>query len=197
MTTSTLQKTRRRDAKLENAIIDVAWAELLKRGYAGLTMESVAAGACTSRTVLARRWNGKATLAGAAVRRQLARQPLEITDHGDIRAELLEYLDRLGKLSEIIATTYSLLSDSSFLDSYPSSKDLRKALITEGTDNLAVILRRAAERGEINSAKLIPPVESLLRDLIAHHILINGKAPSEALRITWVDSLFLPLVASP
>ena len=53
---------RHRGAELEHAILEAAWLELEERGYAGLTMEAVAERSGTSRTVLARRWDGKAAL---------------------------------------------------------------------------------------------------------------------------------------
>lgn len=194
MPTPTSSKKRRRDGELENAIIEVAWAELLKRGYAGLTMESVASAARTSRPVLARRWNGKAALAVAAVRHQLASKPFQAPDRGNVRTELLEYLDQVSDLAAIINTVFSMLSDASFRESYPSAHELRQTLIDGRTDNLVLILHRAADRGEIDAAKLIPAVHSLLSDLIGHYILIHGKAPPKTLRATWVDALLLPLV---
>ncbi|KAA0892863.1 TetR/AcrR family transcriptional regulator [Pusillimonas sp. ANT_WB101] len=192
----TSSKKRRRDAELENAIIEVAWAELLKRGYAGLTMESVAAAASTSRPVLARRWNGKATLAVAAVSHQLAIKPINVPERGNVRTELLDYLDQVSDLAPIINIIFSMLSDTSFRESYPSAPELRHRFIAGRADSLKLILHRAAKRDEIDTEKLIPAIESLLSDLIGHYILINGKAPPKTLRVTWVDALLLPLVRS-
>jgi len=53
---------RRRGAALEAAILDAAWAELVAAGYAGLTMEAVAARAQTSRPVISRRWPDRAAI---------------------------------------------------------------------------------------------------------------------------------------
>lgn len=194
MRTSSTVKTRRRGADLERAIIEVAWAELLDRGYAGLTMEAVAAGALTSRSVLARRWDGKAALALAAIRHQLAKHPLAVPDRGNLRTELLEYLDRVSDLAAIIGAIYSLLSNGAFSETYASPQELRQALNGDRTDSLALILRRAADRHEIDPAKLSPPIETLLNDLIRHHILMNKSAPPKDLRAAWVDAIFLPLV---
>ncbi len=47
---------------------------------------------------------------------------------------------------------------------------------------LAAILQRASERGEIDGKKLIPAVETLLRDLFRYYVMMNLSAPPPALR---------------
>jgi len=53
-------------AALEEALLDAAWAELLRAGYEALTYEAVAERARTSRAVLYRRWPTKRDLVLAA-----------------------------------------------------------------------------------------------------------------------------------
>ncbi|MGB6105613.1 MAG: TetR/AcrR family transcriptional regulator [Pusillimonas sp.] len=187
-------KTRRRGAGLDEAIIEAAWAELVEHGYAGLTMETVATRARTSRSVLARRWDGKAALAIAAIRHQLAKHPLNVPDRGSIRKELLEYLDRLSDLAPLLGVIFSVSLNGVFSETYASPQALRQALNEGRVDNLGLILRRAVERHEIDPAKLAAPIETLLNDLIRHHVLMNRSAPSKSLRAAWVDKIFLPLV---
>jgi len=185
---------RRRGAELEDAILEAAWLELTEHGYAGLTMEAVAKRAGTSRPVLARRWEAKAPLAIAAIRRQLAKYPIDVPDRGDLRTELLEYLKQAADRTSGIAAAFTLLSSEYFTENLSKPKDLHAA-ITEGQGrSLASILDRAAARGEIDPKKLTPPVASLLSDLFRLHAIMNFSAPPPALRKAWVDSLFLPLV---
>ncbi|AFK64412.1 TetR family transcriptional regulator [Advenella kashmirensis WT001] len=82
----------------------MAWDKLVEHGYTSLTMEMVASAALTSRSVLARRWTSKAALVMAAIKYQLSRQPPQVSDQGDVRVELLEYLQRLGNFAPIFAT---------------------------------------------------------------------------------------------
>jgi AcrR family transcriptional regulator len=185
---------RRRGADLEQAILDAAWSEMAERGYAGMTMEAVAERAGTSRPVLARRWVGKAPLAIAAIRQQMAKHPLKVKDRGNLRAELLEYLDRASDRASGIGAAFSLFSSEYFAESASAPKDLRAALIEGEVRTLSAILDRAADRGEIDPKKLIPPVASLLSDLFRYHAIMNFAAPPPALRKTWVDAIFLPLV---
>jgi AcrR family transcriptional regulator len=185
---------RRRGADLEQAILEAAWFELAERGYSGLTMEAVAEKAGTSRPVLARRWDGRAPLAVAAIRQQMAKHPLEVPDRGNLRTELLEFLDRVSDRASEIAVAFTLFSSEYFTESRSVPKDLRAALIQGKVQPLSVILERAAERGEVDPKRLIPPVASLLSDLFRHHVIMNFSVPPPALRKAWVDTVFLPLV---
>jgi AcrR family transcriptional regulator len=189
-------KERRRGTELEDAVLEAAWLELSERGYAGLTMEAVAERAGTSRPVLARRWEGKAPLAVAAIRRQMAKHPLDVPDRGDVRMELLEFLKRTAERTSGITAVFSLLSAEYLSGDASSPKDLRAALVQGETQCLSAILDRAVQRGEIDGRKLAPPVGSLLTDLFRHHVIMNFSAPPPALRKAWVEAVFLPLVGT-
>ncbi|WP_371579520.1 TetR/AcrR family transcriptional regulator [Streptomyces sp. NBC_01314] len=58
---------RPRDAARDEAILDAAREVLLRDGYAGLSMEKVAAAAGVGKPTLYRRWSSKAALVGDAV----------------------------------------------------------------------------------------------------------------------------------
>ncbi len=187
-------KTRRRGATLEHAIINVAWKKLLEHGYTNLTMEMIATAANTSRSVLARRWESKSALILAALQHQLAKHPRHVPDMGDVRSELLEYLNRLGVFAPIFATINALFENEAFRKKFASPAELRMALRAGRPDNLDLIYERAAVRGEIDPNKINPVIQTLLRDLLRHHVMMYRCAPPESLRIAWVDSVFLPLV---
>lgn len=189
-----LMKERRRGADLEQALLEAAWEELEEHGYAALTMESVAARAGTSRPVLARRWDGKAALAIAAIRQQMAKYPLTVEDCGDLRTELLEFLDHLSNRARGIAAVFTLFTSEYFQNGSTKPQDLRTALLEGNTDALAPILDRAVGRGEVDPEKLFPPVVTLLIDLFRHHAIMSFSLPSPTLRTAWVDTIFLPLV---
>ncbi|SOC18354.1 TetR family transcriptional regulator [Alloalcanivorax xenomutans] len=187
-------KGRRRGADLEAALLEAAWTELTERGYSGLTMEGVANRAGTSRPVLARRWNHKAELAIAAIRQQMAKHPMAVADRGDLRTELLEYLELASTRAKGIAAVFTLFSSEYFQDTSSTPQDLRTALLAGGKETLRALLDRAVERGEILEQNLAPPVDTLLGVLFRHHVLMTFSPPPEALRTAWVDRIFLPLV---
>jgi AcrR family transcriptional regulator len=185
---------RRRGAELEEAILEAAWLELTERGYAGLTMESVAERAGTSRPVLARRWDGKAQLAISAIRQQMTKHPVEVPDRGNLRTELLEFLERASDRAVGVAAAFTLFSSEYFAETSSVPKDLRAALIHGRVQSLPAILERAVKRGEVDPQKLVPPVAFLLSTLFREHVIMNFSAPPPALRKAWVDTVFLPLV---
>lgn len=187
-------KERRRGSALEDAILDAAWVELDTHGYAGLTMEAVAVRAGTSRPVLARRWDTRAVLAVAAIRRQVSRYPIEVEDRGDVRTELLELLERASERARASVAIFTLFATAYFGETGSSPQDLRDALIKGEADALAAIHERAVRRGEIDMQKLVPPVTTLLNDLFRHHAIMTFAPPSPELRQAWVDDVFLPLV---
>jgi AcrR family transcriptional regulator len=187
-------KERRRGADLEEALLEAAWAEITERGYAGLTMEGVAARAGTSRPVIARRWDSKAELTIAAIKQQMGKYPMDVGDRGDVRTELLEFLERSSARSVGIAAAFTLFSSDYFQANSSTPQKFRAALTEGQTSPLAAILDRAVARGEIDREKLIPPIVSLLGDLFRHHAIMTFSPPPPALRTAWVDSIFLPLV---
>lgn len=185
---------RRRGTALERAILEAAEAEIEERGYAGLTLEAVAARAGTSRPVLARRWPTRAALAIAAIRLQMSRHPLEVEDRGSVRVELLERLERASGRARATAAIFTLFATEYFGETNSSPQDLRNTLRLGEADSLSEILDRAVARGEIDADRLIPPVPTLLDDLFRCHVIMTFSPPSSELRETWVDRVFLPLV---
>jgi AcrR family transcriptional regulator len=189
-----LMTERRRGADLEHALLEAAWAELTNNGYAGLTMEGVAERAGTSRPVIARRWDGKAPLAIAAIRQQMAKHPLEVLDRGNLRTELLEFLERASERAGAIAAAFTLFTSEYFSEISSNPEGLHKALIQGEVEIFAAILKRALARGEVAPEKLVPPVTTLIADLFRYHVVMNFAAPPDDLKEAWVDMLFLPLV---
>lgn len=189
-----MMKERRRGEELEEALLEAAWAELNEQGYAGLTMEAVASRAGTSRPVLARRWPTKSALAVAALRLQMGRHPVSVGDMGDIRTELLEFLDLASERARTAIAVFTLFATAYFGETDSSPEDLRRALIDGEANALTDILDRAIQRRQIDAAKLKPPITTLLGDLFRHHALMTYSPPPPDLRMAWVDDVFLPLV---
>ncbi|WP_203561221.1 TetR/AcrR family transcriptional regulator [Jiella pacifica] len=187
---------RRRGRDLERAILGAAWLELADHGYAGLTMDGVAKRAGTSRPVLARRWEGKAELAVATIRHQMAKHPLDVPDSGNVRTELIDYLERASARASGIAAAFTLFHSEYFSEGSSAPKDLHEALARGETRSLSLILDRAVGRRQVDPDKLTPPVASLLGDLFRYHVVMHFKPPPQALRQDWVDTIFLPLVRS-
>jgi AcrR family transcriptional regulator len=186
--------TRRRGAALEDALLEAAWAELVDRGYAGLTMESVAKRAGTSRPVLARRWETPSDLAIAALRRYHKNNPIEAPDLGEIRAELIVLLQRFSDRGARIMTTVMLNMSEYFIETGSSIADIRDRII--GDSKLKDVLERAVARGELDPRKLTARISTLPVDLVRHEVIMTRKPVSTETIEEILDTIFLPLAAT-
>ncbi len=187
---------RRRGAQLEDAILDAAWAELVERGYSGLTLEGVAQRAGTSRPVLYRRWPSRATLATAALGRHIAQNPIVVPNLGRLRDEVCLLLRRLSDRArpDVIRLVFDMQKD--LTDQHSSLADMRAHLRAQIVDSdiMQTILGRAIDRGEIAAARLTPRIVSLPTDLARHEILMTFEPLSDEAIKEIVDQVFLPLV---
>ena len=173
-----VDKSRRRGAVLEQAILDAAWAELAAVGYADLTMAGVAARAGAAKSVLYRRWPDKAEL----VRSVLAQRSPQLGEPkltGDLRQDVLCVLDG-------VIAGYRELKILDGLDPALSTR-LRQERVKEATGQLADALAAAG----IDPATVNPRVLRLPIDLVTHD-LVTGTGTTDPREIT--DDLFLPLL---
>ncbi len=184
--------TRRRGAALEAALLNAAWDELRTTGYARLTLEAVAERAGTSRPVLARRWRSRPELVIAALRRHRPALSGRVPDTGSLRGDVLALLRRASAaLREIGPETLSgLLTDRVAIDSRPR---IQAEVFQIGTGVMAAILKRAAERGEIQD-RIPPRVVTLPTDLFRHEFFVTQSPPEDQAIIEIVDDVFLPRV---
>jgi len=185
---------RRRGKALEDAVLDAAWCELLEAGYAKFTMEAVAARARTSRPVLYRRWPNRADLAIAALRHSMFKHPLNIPNTGNIRSDLIALLQQFSEKRALFAASVSLQMNEYFSETNTTMADLRTSILQGGHSQLAVVLARGVDRGEIDRSKLTPRIASLPADLLRHEVLMTLKPVSKAVITEFIDDIFLPLV---
>ena len=188
---------RRRGARLEDAILDAAWAELVERGYPGLTLEGVAKRAGTSRPVLYRRWSSRTALATAALGRHIEQNPIVVPDLGSVRDEICLLLRRLSDRArpDHVRLVFDMQKD--LADEHSNLADMRAHLRAQlvAPDIMQTILGRAIDRGEVAAARLTPRIVALPTDLARHEILMTFETLSDEAIKEIVDEVFLPLVS--
>jgi AcrR family transcriptional regulator len=183
---------RRRGIALEDAILDATWAELNELGYAGMTLESVAKRAGTSRPVLSRRWPSRSRLATAALARQAKLNPVSIPDMGSARDELVLLLRHMS--DRVRPNSIQLAFDMSrdLAEEGSNFRNVREE-ISDG-ELVRTLLKRGVDRGELDPARLTPRNIALPTDLARHDILMTGKPLSDDVIREIVEDVFWPLV---
>ncbi|MFI1917824.1 TetR/AcrR family transcriptional regulator [Nocardia sp. NPDC020380] len=185
---------RRRGAELEEALLAAAWDVLREHGYAGFTLEAVAARAGTSRPVLARRWAGRHDLLHATITYASRMRPIFAPQTGSLRGDLIALLRELNNSRLDLATAMGVQLGGYFQETGSTLADLREVSLTGQSTVVDDILAEAIERGEIDPAKLTPRLRTLPVDLLRHHVFMTLQPMSEDDIVDIVDSIFLPLV---
>ena len=189
-------RRRRRGPQLESALLDAAWNELVEVGFAGLTMESVAARAKTGIAVLYRRWANKDQLVFAAIERYGQAHPVEIPDTGSLRGDLLALLSGMSRAR----ATFMAVAAAAGFSGLLASTGLTPAQAREklfGDQRIRgdqIIYRRAHDRGEIDLGRIPSAVLTMPFDLVRHDLLMNLEPVKPARIASIVDEIFLPLV---
>jgi AcrR family transcriptional regulator len=153
-------------------------------------MEGVAVRAGTSKGVLYRRWPNRAELSLAAYRHHRGSVTDQIPDTGDLRQDVMAVLRHMGRNSEEMSpeTLYGMLAE---LRTMPAAL----AEVLPGV--MMTILRRAADRGEVDVARVTPRIAALPGDLYRHQFLVTGRPGSDDFLSEIVDEIFLPLLRTP
>jgi AcrR family transcriptional regulator len=186
-------QTRRRGAALEEAILRAAVDELTESGYAGLTMDKVAARAGTNKNAIYRRWPNRLELGIAAYRQLTTTVPLP--DTGSLRGDALELLRQANRYwsSPLGGILRELLSAAG------GAAELLARLQDQSGDAAAApwltILGRAIARGEVAPEALHPRVATVAIVLLRNEFVVRGvpAAPDDVL-VEIVDEVYLPLV---
>lgn len=190
-------RPRRRGEQLRDAILQATLDELAERGYAGLTVEAVAARARTGKASVYRRWPTRVELVMAAVAHAAVPDPASPPDTGNLRDDVLALLRRTAELLAGPAgeALRGVLSD--VLDDPRRMAEIRRG--TQGGARRAMreVCRRAVARGEIDAAAVTPRRVEAGMALLRHHFLVEGVPIPDALIVEIVDDVVLPLLRAP
>jgi len=187
--------TRRRGEELEWAILHAAAEELREVGYAGMTMDRVAARAGTNKNAIYRRWPHRAAL-GIAAYRHLTDAVIPHPDTGTLRGDALEMLRRANETwsSPYGAILRGLLAAAA--DDPQLLTLMRERSGAETMDRVwLAMLERAAVRGEAPASAVHLRVATTPMMLLRAEYAMRGvpSVPDEVV-VEIVDEVFLPLV---
>jgi AcrR family transcriptional regulator len=186
------RQPRRRGDVLNSAIFEATFSELAEVGYPKLTMERVAQRAGASKASVYRRWPSRMELVLDAVH-HLAPDPTDTPDTGSLRGDALAFMRTAAKLlagpgGEALR---GLLGDA--LTDASRTLELRRHSRGTGHRIMEEIVRRAIERGEINTDAVTPRRLDVAQAMLREQFLFHGSPIPDAAIVEIVDETVLPL----
>jgi AcrR family transcriptional regulator len=180
-----------RDGAIRSAILQV----LAESGYAGLTMDAVAAAAGVGKATIYRRWRTKSDLVADAVA-ELSSTSIEAPDTGSLEGDLRVLLRWLvGAVNGPLgAATLSLLS------ALPHEPGLREAFNTGPMGAWGATFRtvweRAEARGEVHEPIAGTAVSATASAPILQRWLFGAEPVTEAFADEVLADVVLPLISA-
>ncbi len=165
------RRGRPRDPEVDQAILQTTLKLLTEHGYAGLSVERVAAEAGVGKTTIYRRYTTKEQLAAAAVgalKDELEPPPDtgdSLNDIVEMLARSLEMLERGPGFAMIGALLVEERRNPELIELF------RQRIIRPRRDDVIMVLQRGVERGEIRAdADLAMATNAILGAILANHI---------------------------
>lgn len=141
---------RRRSATAHLAILEATWAEVVEKGYAGLTVEGIAARAGVGKQTVYRWWPSKAAVLLEALKARTA-QTSDFPDTGDIAADLE---GQITGVAEFLAADGGVVFRALIAGAQSDpelAEDIRRQVIAPRTQACGERLAKAQAAGEIRA----------------------------------------------
>jgi AcrR family transcriptional regulator len=178
---------RPRDEHAEQSIIDATIAILDEAGFAGLSIEAVAARAGVSRPTVYRRWPTKLDLAVDAVLRMAP--PLDVTETADPQADLCHLVS--GLAAEMTSSPLGRVITAAFTSGDTSAEPLTRKLtetyLRPGRAAITGILQRAVRQGILRDDLDLELLLDLVLGAPAYRWLTTGKPVGAATTCAAID----------
>ena len=163
---------RPRSHAADDAILAATLDLLRTHGYSALTMAAVIDRARVSSATLYRRWATKHALVVAALA-TLQSEPVG-TDTGSLAGDLRQFINHIRTAIE---GGWVELAEAIGMEAKRDAElaaALRERFLAPRTEELAAILSRAVQRGELASAPRIDVAHSLVVGPLHHHAIVLG-----------------------
>lgn len=185
---------RPRDAQLHDDILAATCTLLVARGYAEVSMDSVAAQAGVSKKTLYRRWPSKAPMVAEAVLNAYGRRStFEVPETGDLRADLRSWLVEHAEF--LCDTTNAALIRALIAAAAASPMDneaLYRQLSIPQHEGVLARLDKAAVDGEITAGADHRAIADALIGTLLLRVLVAG--PQSVSAATDFDGLLAALL---
>lgn len=167
-----LRPGRPRDPALDDAILDAAMALFAECGYGGVTIEGVAARAGVGKATIYRRYDTRAELVVEAIRTRM-NLIHELTDTGDLRADLLALLQPLvDRLCTPNGPVLTALMAERFREPELAA-EFERSVVGRKREHVRRIIHAAIERGELPADTDVELLAESPAAIVWHHALNN------------------------
>ena len=169
-----------RTARTRAAVLQAVISELAENGYAGTTVERIAARAGVAKTTIYRRWGGLNGLLADLMAQYAAREiPVPDTGHldSDLRALAREILASLQHPA--IRAAFGSIVAAAIQEQ--AAQEVLSRFIAARTATMTVIVRRASQRGDLPDGIDAAEVLQIVTAQIYYRLFIVGEQPSQAL----------------
>jgi AcrR family transcriptional regulator len=190
---------RKRDHTRDPEILQAALEVLAETGYDGMTVDMVAARAKAGKATLYRRWPSKAELVidAVACMKQSDIDFANLPDTGTLRGDLVAMIkphaieDGERKL-QVMAGLLSMLSRDPGL-----AQAVNAAIVEPRAKVNRILMRRAADRGEIAADCDIETLSLIAPSMAAYRVLVLKKPVDREFLVSLIDGVLLPAVGLP
>lgn len=183
---------RKRDASRDGAILQATVALLAETGYERMTTDMVAARAGASKATMYRRWPSKAELVVEAVE-SLRDEPIAtVPDTGTLRGDLAALIHTFDSPSD--ARKFQIVAG--LLSTLPRDPDLarvvQRRIVQPATAVMRLLLQRARQRGEIDSARDLDTLALVLPAMTAYRLIVLGEQVDQHFLTSVIDEVLIP-----
>jgi AcrR family transcriptional regulator len=190
---------RRRGAELEDAICAAAFEELTDVGFAGFTIESVAARAQTGKASIYRRWATKNELLIEAFCRGIPTpdgcfMAAEVDDSVGTRDALHVVVSMMieGLSGPENATVHAIASEAARDPAFGQAVD--REMLGPRRQGLVALFERGIARGDVRPEAPIQLVAEMIPAVVMTRVLFQHRPPGPELIAQLVDQLAMPLL---
>jgi AcrR family transcriptional regulator len=183
---------RKRSEESRLAILTAAFQLVGDVGYAGLTIEGIAARSGAGKQTIYRWWPSKADVLLDALATK-ANLHIPIPDEGSYAADLRAFLTasfRLGRDRRVIDVLRALMADAQIDDEF--GERFRASFLQRRRDALGIILDRAKDRGDLPPVPSPDTAADIVFGVIWYRMLATRQPPDQKLTDELVTTLAAP-----
>jgi AcrR family transcriptional regulator len=178
----------RRSERARQAILNAADDLLVEVGYAGVTIEGIAARAGVGKQTIYRWWSSKADVLMDNFSAD-ARSELALPDLGSVRADLVTYLRQLAAfLTEAPAGAVLIALIGQAQHDRSMATAFRGSQLAEHRERERTLLVRAIERGELPADLDVDTALAELVGPVYYRVLVTGEPVDPAFTDALVNS---------